>query len=277
MARVGRKSPAEMADSANWVGDVLNGTVRSAHGGVAVAAEFTYVTARYLDMTPTVHSPGPDADLRGLSTELCMSRQTLLRTVRGERWLTLPDSDAALHSVRIGAAFRTRDSRLRDFLLHRMNHFRPPSAKSLASGTSHDTLTGSRQEREENSMMPPDVVRRKFEDLVALVRELGHAHQDGRLPVRELPFTDRDWRRIRALVEGDQQITGLARLALSDEEVWTVTEVRRYIEQHGRWISQMETGRTLGSLKDRGEAEHVTYRTYRKRAPNADTPPDGTP
>lgn len=261
-----RPSPAAALRSRNWLTDVLADKLRPTRGDEAVAVEFSLVAGTYLNMTGAVRTPGPGSDHRGLASELGISKATLVRTINGERWLSLPEYAAALASSRIGGALTAGDCSRRDALLHRMIYDRPAPLMSLTSDASRGTLRGNQPEVKEQEDMPPEVARTKFENLVVLVRELEAAQRARRLPADTLPFTVRDWTRIRELIEGEQPLAGLARTALSNDEEWTVTGVRRFMEQQGRWADATQVGRTLDLLRQRGAAERPRRATYRRPA-----------
>jgi flagellar biosynthesis regulator FlaF len=266
MVGVDRPSPAERMRSQNWLADVLSGVLRPVRADEAVAVEFSLVVATYLDMTGAVGTPGPSSDHRGLASDLGMSKATLIRTVNGERWLSLPECASAFASPRIGAALGAGDSPKRDVLLHRMIHDRPASGLWTNLADDRGTLMGNLAEYSEEEMMAPDVARAKFENLVALVRDLAAAQFSGRLAADALPFTRRDWTRIRELIEGEESLAALARTALSDGEDWTVAEVRQFMEQQGRWADATQVGRSLDLLRQRGDAERPRRATYRRPA-----------
>lgn len=272
MVGIGRPSPAERMSSQNWLADVLAGVLRPVHADEVIALEFSLVAATYLDMTGAVSTPGPGSDHRGLASDLGMSKATLVRTVNGERWLSLPECASALASPRIGAALEAGDSLKRDALLHRMIHDRPTSGLWTNSADARGTLMGNRSEYSKEEMMAPDVARAKFENLVALVRDLAAAQFAGQLPTDALPFTRRDWTHIRELIEGEQSLAGLARIALSNGEEWTVTGVRRFMEQQGRWADATQVGRSLDLLRQRGDAERPRRATYRRPAHDDSAP-----
>lgn len=264
MVGVERPSPAATLHSRRWLDDVFADRLRPARGDELAAVEFSRVAGTYLNMSGAVTTPAPGSDHRGLAAELGMSKTTLVRTINGERWLSLPEYAAALASPRIRAGLVAGVSSVRDALLHRMIASRPASRISPNSDVSRGTLRGNQSEMKERAVMAPDIARAKFEDLVALVRELEAAQFARRLPTDTLPFTVRDWRHIRELIEGDQPLAALARTALSNGEEWTIAGVRRFMEQQGRWADATQVGRSLDLLRQHGDAERPRRATYRR-------------
>jgi hypothetical protein len=272
MVGVERPSPAVTLHSRSWLDDVLADRLLPSRGDEIAAVEFSRVAGTYLNMSGAVTTPAPGSDHRGLAADLGMSKATLVRTINGERWLSLPEYAAALASPRISAALVAGDTPVRDALLHRMIESRPASRISPDPDASHGTLMGNQPEMKEHEVMAPDVARAKFEHLVTLVRELEAAQFAGCLPVDMLPFTVRNWTRIRELIEGEQPLASLARTALANGEEWTVTGVRRFMEQQGRWADATQVGRSLDLLRQRGDAERPHRATYRRPARDNSVP-----